>query len=176
MCFVSAIDHMQRLTLDSLKEARQPALALGTGVDLVVSEGRLKADAAAAQRQVEAATDQQVGSAGCLRQQDRVLIAHRDHGAAQRDALGVLAGGGKERERGREIVVEVALIGPAGLVSEPLGRLEQRYAVTQAPRGATGSAVEGDTRVETEPQRLAGARRLLSHPERLRRVSRHVSS
>jgi hypothetical protein len=176
MGLVRVIDHMQRLTLDPLKEARQPTLALGTGVNLVVSEDRLKAGAAAAQRQVEAAADQQVRGAGSLRQQDGVLIAHGDHSAAQRDALGVLAGGGKEREGGREIVVEVPLIGPAGLVSEPLSRLEQRYRVTQAPLGATGSAVEGDARVESEPQRLAGARRLLDHPERLHRVSCHVSS
>jgi hypothetical protein len=129
-CLVVVIDHVQRLALDPLQEARQPALALGPGVNPLVSEDPLKARASAAQRQVEAAADEQVGGGGSLRKQDRILIAHRDHGAAQGDALGVLADRGKERERGGEVVVEVALIGPAGLVSEPLSLLEQRYAVT----------------------------------------------
>jgi hypothetical protein len=80
--------------------------------------------------------------------QDRILVPHGDHRAAERDALGVLAGGGEERERGGEVVVEMALVGPAGPVPEPLGRLEQRYAVTQAAPGA----LLNETRVEAEPQ------------------------
>jgi len=107
----------------------------------------------------EAAVDQQVGGGGRLGQQDRILIPHRDDGAAERDALGALADGGEERQRRRQIVVEVPLISPAGVIAEPLGRLEQRDAVAQPTGRPAGPAVERDARVEAEPHSSQDDRR-----------------
>jgi hypothetical protein len=112
---------------------------------------------AGGQRQVEAAADEEVRRARGLAEQDRVLVPHRDHGRPEADPLGVLPDGGEERQRRGQVVVEVALVGPSGLVAQLLGRPEERDAVAEPLRRAGGVA-ERHPGVEAQTLRPASGR------------------
>lgn len=96
------------------------------------------------------AIDEQVGRTGRFGKQDRILVAHRDDRRSQVDVLGVLTGGGEERKRRGQVVIEMSLIGPARLVTQPLGFLEQLDPVAQTLR-RSGFVVERHPGVEAKP-------------------------
>ena len=95
-----AVHHMQRLITQRGKEAGLPAFRLGAGIGIDGAEDRIKGGIrAGGDGEFQSPADQQISGARRLGQQDRILIAHRQHRRAQRDTLGMLPHSGKERQR-----------------------------------------------------------------------------
>jgi hypothetical protein len=105
---------VENLTRDRSQEARLTALGLRPGIGVDRAEDSVERGIGPGRDgQLQPTADQQVGRAGSLGEQDRILVAHRDHGGAQRDAPRVLTGRGEERQRRGQVVVEMSLVRPA---------------------------------------------------------------
>jgi hypothetical protein len=85
------------------------------------------------------------GGGGSLRQQDRILIAHGDHGAAQRDALGVLADGGEERkgDPSRSAVLNSSMPSRRPRAAPPGPLLKETHVPGQGQRGGQVGGAAG---------------------------------
>lgn len=156
---LAAFDTVQDIASDCREEAglTTPGLCAGIGVDR--AEYRVKGGVCAGRNgKFQSPINQKIGRAGRLGKQDRILIAHGDDRRTERNMPGMLAGSGEERKWRGQIVIEMPLIGPAGLVAQLFGNLEQFDTLTQ-PLRRPGIVAEGYTGIEAEPLFGAEGRR-----------------
>jgi hypothetical protein len=119
------IDRVQHLAGNCCKKTHLAALCFRSSIGIDRAEYRVECSIGAGRDgQLKPFADEQVGSGGCLGKQDRVLLAHRDDSRSERDMACMLADRSKEWDRRGQVVIEVALIGPARLVAQSLGCLE----------------------------------------------------